>query len=185
MEDLPVLTPISLATFPCYVEQRKRLTRGQPPPEVPLVPSFTDILLHRISTNPRAALPNPLSATTFACERQEHLWDTIQSTIPHLNNRLKVNQPFYYQYRGGEPSDYERVQRSNGKIQPRKTYLTSATLIVVPVNLISQWDREIHKHCAYPLRVLIVRSRNQLPSARVLASDYDVSSFLHLKRTFC
>ncbi|KAH0583511.1 hypothetical protein H2248_009138 [Termitomyces sp. 'cryptogamus'] len=86
---------------------------------------------------------------------------------------LRMNSPFYHHY--PEISfDAERSPRTKTGVGPRMVYLTSATLIIVPSNLISQWDREIHKHCEYPLRVLILRTGSQMPDASFLASDYDI-----------
>jgi hypothetical protein len=62
-------------------------------------------------------------------------------------------------------------------------YLTSATLVVVPPNLLAQWNSEILKHCLGPeesedaLRFLIVNPKEELPAARLLASNYDVSAY--------
>jgi protein tyrosine phosphatase (PTP) superfamily phosphohydrolase (DUF442 family) len=53
-------------------------------------------------------------------------------------------------------------------------YLTSASLIVVPPQLVAQWDSEILKHCRSGLRVLVLKSKTQIPQAKALASDYDV-----------
>ena len=54
-------------------------------------------------------------------------------------------------------------------------YLTAATLVVVPDNLQMQWASEILKHCTDLLRVLVVKNKEELPDAPVLATDYDVS----------
>ncbi len=171
-----VLTPISFTSFPCYVEDRARLLRGRAESKIPVVPSFKDVLLHRLVTFPHRTLPNTMATNCSTYERHQELLDRVQST--HLNSRLKENPPFYYHYPDDEPSDFERLQR-RGKDPLRMTrmYLTVATLIVVPVNLLSQWEREIHKHCEYPLRVLVVRSKTKLPATRALASDYDVGRY--------
>ncbi|KAF9010299.1 hypothetical protein BDZ89DRAFT_1078237, partial [Hymenopellis radicata] len=168
-----VLTPISFASFPCYVDERARLLRGRAESGIPVVPSFKDILLHRLGTLPHVTLPNTMATNRSTYEHHQELLDRVQST--HLNSHLKENTPFYYHHPDDEPSDFERLQR-RGKDPSRMTrmYLTVATLIVVPVNLLSQWEREIHKHCEYPLRVLVVRSKTKLPATRALASDYDI-----------
>jgi N12 class adenine-specific DNA methylase len=55
-------------------------------------------------------------------------------------------------------------------------YLTNATLIVIPVNLLSQWESEMNKHCDSQcfLRVLVLQKEVALPSAKIMASNYDV-----------
>jgi len=93
-------------------------------------------------------------------------------TLP-LGDILRANAPFYLHY-PGEPQDWERAKRKRSELSPRLMYLTSATLVIVPPNLLSQWDREITKHCTVPLRVFMLRARTPLPSVRNLANDYDV-----------
>jgi hypothetical protein len=60
-------------------------------------------------------------------------------------------------------------------------YLTTASLIVVPPNLVAQWDSEILKHCHSGLRVLVLKSKTKLPQAKALASDYDIVLMSHLR----
>ncbi|KAH9981425.1 SNF2 family N-terminal domain-containing protein [Lactifluus volemus] len=64
-------------------------------------------------------------------------------------------------------------------------FLTSATLIVVPPNLLAQWNSEILKHCLGPeesddaLRYLVVNPKDELPAARLLATNYDIVLLNH------
>jgi hypothetical protein len=60
----------------------------------------------------------------------------------------------------------------------RKIWLSTATMVVVPSNLIQQWQEEIKKHLVEgALRVLVMKSpSDKLPSAKVLA-DYDIILF--------
>ncbi|KAJ6622904.1 hypothetical protein B0H10DRAFT_2011949 [Mycena sp. CBHHK59/15] len=79
-----------------------------------------------------------------------------------------------------EPTDNERTtKRSRPNPAPRLLYLTSATLVVVPTNLLSQWSQEILLHCEDTLRVCILRAREPMPPAQILASEYDVSNSSH------
>jgi SNF2 family DNA or RNA helicase len=58
----------------------------------------------------------------------------------------------------------------------RKIWLTSATIVVVPANLVKQWVQEINKHTE-GLKVLVMNNnKHQLPLAEELA-DYDIILF--------
>ena len=61
---------------------------------------------------------------------------------------------------------------------PRKIWLSTATIVVVPSNLIQQWQKEIKKHVLDgALSVLVMQSpKDILPPARVIA-DYDIILF--------
>lgn len=173
----PVLTPLSLRYFPSgeMAAARNRLMRSrrQKSTDVPTlgVPSLPELLLHQMCTKPDETVWERRM-------RPDSEWDnTLQIFEQHQFRVLfQSNIPFYHHY-DTEPTDNGRFKRRRGAAGPRTMYLTSATLIVVPSNLISQWDREIHKHCERELRVLILRSRSKLPDAKTLASDYDVSHF--------
>ncbi len=69
-----------------------------------------------------------------------------------------------------------RVSRNPSYMPPRKIYLSTATLVVVPANLVRQWEREIEKHTT-GLKILVMRSnQSKLPPAAEL-SDYDIILF--------
>jgi hypothetical protein len=69
-----------------------------------------------------------------------------------------------------------RVSRHPVYTPPRKIYLSTATLVVVPANLVRQWEREIEKHTT-GLKVLVMRSsQSKLPPAAELA-EYDIILF--------
>jgi len=60
--------------------------------------------------------------------------------------------------------------------QARKVFLTTATLVVVPSNLVKQWELEIKKHTT-GLKVLVMtKSKQILPKAEDLA-EYDLILF--------
>ncbi|KAI9466079.1 P-loop containing nucleoside triphosphate hydrolase protein [Lactarius psammicola] len=148
----PVMTPLAFRHFPDskFEASRKRLSRGRA----------------SISTH--------------------HLH--LRRNVEWLQNRglqslLDLNSPFYLQ--SEEPVTSKRSRRKDASRGFRKMYLTSATLIVVPPNLLAQWNSEILKHCLGPdetddaLRFLIVKPKDELPSVRVLASDYDIVLLNH------
>jgi hypothetical protein len=69
-----------------------------------------------------------------------------------------------------------RVSRNPIYVPPRKIYLSTATLVVVPANLVRQWEREIEKHTT-GLKVLVMRSnQSKLPPPAELA-EYDIILF--------
>ncbi|KAH7909861.1 P-loop containing nucleoside triphosphate hydrolase protein [Hygrophoropsis aurantiaca] len=91
-----------------------------------------------------------------------------------LLRQIQMNTPFFYSYDRDVISKSIARQRPNKHSPSRIMYLTRATLVIVPLNLLGQWDREILKHCNSSLRYLIVQQSTKLPAARVLASNYDV-----------
>ncbi|KAJ6445920.1 Annexin A7 [Purpureocillium lavendulum] len=58
---------------------------------------------------------------------------------------------------------------------PKKIYLSSATVIVVPINLLVQWKQEIDKH-THGLKVLVITKKSLLPKLKKLL-DYDIILF--------
>lgn len=172
VDERPVMTPLAFRHFPSaeFTSARKRQPDAVRTAYYPGVPSLVELLLHHHRTSPNCIIPENLSSTRYLRDTERE--DNVQ-TLP-LGDVLRVNTPFYHHYLG-EPTNRERLKRKKADIRPRTMYLTSATLVVVPPNLLSQWDREVTKHCAIPLRVLILRSKTPMPSVRSLAADYDVS----------
>lgn len=81
--------------------------------------------------------------------------------------------PGHYHIPGPIP---RRASRNPIQIPPRKVLLSTATLIVVPANLVRQWQREINKHTR-GLKVLVVKDpKHELPPAAELAG-YDIILF--------
>ncbi|KAF4608242.1 hypothetical protein EYR40_000586 [Pleurotus pulmonarius] len=158
----PTLTSTALRYFPSapYDQIRQRcggdrhiLNDGDYPTRVP---SLVELLIHVSRTNPQPAT---------------HYTDALESA--GLTKLIRATVPFYHHYLG-DPTTYERARRDQSRPAPRTMYLTSATLVVVPSNLIAQWYREIHKHCKIELRVLQMRTNSTFPSVKSLASDYDI-----------
>ncbi|PQE11525.1 hypothetical protein CJF31_00011055 [Rutstroemia sp. NJR-2017a BVV2] len=89
-----------------------------------------------------------------------------------VRTALKQGAGFYWL----PPARRRRQTRNPTPIPPRKIWLTNATLVVVPANLISQWKEEIKKH-APGLDFFIVDSpKTTLPPAQELA-DFDLILF--------
>jgi hypothetical protein len=156
----PVLTPVAFRHFsgPDYQSARQRAHIRK---TALRVPSLVEILLHRTRIHP-----------THVAKSQERFEET------RLWSCYQRNIPFYHHY-PLNLADLHRKKRNNHVPGPKTMFLTSASLVIVPTNLISQWMTEIHKHCAIPVRVLTVRRSDSIPSARVLASEYDVSRFVN------
>jgi hypothetical protein len=165
----PVMTPLALRHFPHsqFEGARKRLSPRSlraSTHDANSFPRLMEIMLHYVRTS-----PDGLHL------RQNTEW---------LQNRgllsvIELNAPFYLQSQ--EPVTLARPSRKNADRGFRTMYLTSATLIVVPPNLLAQWNSEILKHCLGPdesddaLRFLVVNPKDELPPAKRLASNYDVS----------
>lgn len=135
------------------------------------VPTFREILLHQLCTSPDSNIADRTSEAGIAKdERRQSLSETFDQ-LPMYDIWRKANNPFYYHFQ--DVCLLRTSDRGRNNPGPRVMYLSTATLIVVPPNLISQWDRELHKHCEESPRTLIVRSKTVLPSAKELAA-YDV-----------
>ncbi|CAL1705728.1 unnamed protein product [Somion occarium] len=167
LDDRPVMTPISFnsLTSPSSIASRQRLNRvikSRPAKsneaESPQIPSLRAILLHYLRTH-----PDGLNV------RYHH--DDLEDR--QLLQAYQANVPFYLHY-NEEPLDTNWSRRRRTEPKPRIMYLTTATIIIVPVNLLYQWEMEVLKHCEDPLRLLVIRDTKPLPPASELASLYDI-----------
>jgi hypothetical protein len=165
----PVMTPVAFRHFPHsqFEAARKHLSPRRPwapAHDGNSFPRLMEIALHYVRTSPEGL--------------------QLRQNVEWLQNRglqtlIDLNVPFYIQ--SEEPATVIRPSRKKAGRGFRAMYLTSATLIVVPPNLLAQWNSEIFKHCLGPeesddaLRFLVVSSKDELPAARLLASKYDVS----------
>jgi hypothetical protein len=169
-----VMTPLSFNYFPSkeYRIARNRASRsGKGKGKTREItksgfPSLLETMIHYVR-----AYPDGLDLQA----REEELRDL------HLWTPISLNTPFYYHYDIDIPTQ-DRSRRKVPEKAPRVMYLTSATIIIVPANLLGQWESEINKHCESQLmlRVLVIQKDIVLPNAKVLATDYDVSSPFNL-----
>jgi len=166
----PVMTPLAFRHFPYsqFEAARKHLSPRRlqaPTHDGSSFPRLMEIVLHYVRTS-----PDGLHL------RQNTEW--LQNR--GIQSLIDLTVPYYLQSQ--EPVALARPLRKNADLGFRTMYLTSATLIVVPPNLLAQWNSEILKHCLGPdesddaLRCLIVNPKEELPAARILASNYDVST---------
>ncbi|KAF8635489.1 hypothetical protein AX17_003879 [Amanita inopinata Kibby_2008] len=171
-DDRPLMTPLAFRHFPSvYETARKRLPfaqRGSVSMQSDDFPSLVEILLHHGRAVPSTSIPNLTTVEGIKRHKKQAALEEHIELTP-IAALWYANAPFYLHYEG--PGVRSQRKPVDG---PRLMYLTPATLIVVPPNLLSQWDREIIKHCSYPLRVLILRTGTRVPSAKALASDYDI-----------
>ena len=125
------------------------------------LPTLVELLLDYIRTTP-TALGHARDHEDRL--RSSDLWDPLMD-----------NTPFYFQ-RDESIHELELSPRKRGRhVKPRVMYLRTAALVVVPTNLLNQWNSEILKHCEIQLRVLVLDSFTNLPDAVHLAFEYDVS----------
>jgi len=160
----PVMSPLAYRTFPadeCLNARRRAGMHKSLMLDATRVPSLVEILLHRIRT---------WGDKVDVRSHEEQL------EASNLWQLLQANTPFYHHYPIKSPMRALGPSRTRNRVSeyPRLMHLTTATLVVVPVNLLGQWDREILKHCHSTLRYLIIRQTTQLPNAKALASDYDL-----------
>lgn len=171
-----IFTPLALKNFPSsqYTSVRGAIFGHQSEIDgsAPCVPSLVELLLHHARIMP---VSNPYNPHKPGGRRlyQRYLELENKFEMTTLHNLFQQNKPFYIHPLDvyGQAWSYRRNLRTAG---PQIMYISSATLVVVPPNILGQWDREINKHCERALRVLILRSGTQLPSAKALAADYDV-----------
>ncbi|KAJ7481065.1 SNF2 family N-terminal domain-containing protein [Mycena galericulata] len=173
LETRTVLTPVAFRHFPssdfglARTRNRGKFYTNKPP----RVPKLVELLLHQLAVRPLEFIPES-RANHYAA-----LWEDIKQ-LTHYTGPRNDNLPFYLDYQG-EPKDNDRVAKHRATsrqdpLGPRRLYLTSATLVVVPTNLRLQWRQEVSRHCEGSLRVCYIEERSAIPPARALASNYDV-----------
>ncbi|KZV96218.1 hypothetical protein EXIGLDRAFT_765592 [Exidia glandulosa HHB12029] len=166
----PVVTPVSVRRFPWI-----RDALSSP---VPLstdgakgVPSLTNLMLDFMRLKFSRALTMD----------EENRLDSAGLLRP-----LLYNSPYYFSV--PLPTFLHESRRSPRKGRktidesgPRKFYLASATLVVVPATLFKQWCLEIEKHCDdRALKCLRLSTKDDiLPSPTRLGSYYDLILITH------
>lgn len=169
LDPRPVMTPLAFRHFPSspFTQARQRLERGKQKRKderAPRIPSLTETLIHYCRVNPEVMSSRP---------RKENF------PVNHLWPAYRRNVPFYYHYED-EPFEAMRPNRNKREVGPKTMYLTTATLVIVPPNLLNQWSSEINKHCDENVSVFRATERSGLPPAQKLATSYDVSAHVLL-----
>uniref|UniRef100_A0A0W0FFE1 Snf2 family helicase n=1 Tax=Moniliophthora roreri TaxID=221103 RepID=A0A0W0FFE1_MONRR len=174
-----ILTPLSLRFQPGHDYPDIGRTRPGTNKQSTLCsfPSLRELLVDRLSRRPNDTIPDITTPKGQRIdEKRQHHQDMVEQLPTKYFDWVSANTPFYIRDRADltDARITDRASSLAAKCGSRAMYLTSATLIVVPANLLTQWDREIQKHCEEPPRVLIVRNKQKLPSARELATVYDI-----------
>ncbi|KLO14911.1 hypothetical protein SCHPADRAFT_291351 [Schizopora paradoxa] len=168
-----VLTPLSIRHFPfAHCEDSRTLalsTNRQNFFSDGRFPTLVELCLDYVRTS------------EDGYDLQQHYPPKSQSGVPledHLEHAallkpLLHNSPFFLQ---SSPVIEDKKYKTRVAIPdiPRLIYISPATVIVVPPNLMSQWEGQISLHCSRNLRVLVVKGDLKLPSAQQLASSYDI-----------
>jgi len=168
----PVLTPIAFKLFPSepFSGARKSAAPGRrgAKDERLEVPSLLETMVHYVRVNSESVGLQPAEEEL----RAARLWDPIMA-----------NTPFYFQ-RDAKAADRKRALRVRARSAPVVTYLSPATLVLVPQNLLGQWENEINKHCTaqVPQRVLVIQKEVKIPSPKQLASEYIVRGFYSARK---
>ncbi|KAM0427570.1 hypothetical protein ACHAPT_007531 [Fusarium lateritium] len=92
----------------------------------------------------------------------------------HCIDALKEN-PGYYYLPPPEPHYVGRRSRQRIELPKKLLYLSNGSLVIVPANLVEQWEQEIRKHTE-GLKVLVVTKDTQLPPTKDLLK-YDLILF--------
>jgi hypothetical protein len=155
----PAVTDYSLHNFPFPDPARMRLalaSSGFPtPPSPAMIPSLSRLCCHAIASAREGNFEHP--------EVPPHIWGT--STAWDFRQH-------YFDF------DTRPKARNYTQKTPRKVFLSTATLVLVPNMLLHQWASEVRKHVAEgTLSVLEVtgnKGKNPLPDVMELLK-YDVS----------
>ncbi|KZV71605.1 hypothetical protein PENSPDRAFT_605479 [Peniophora sp. CONT] len=174
MDDLPepeqtiytpdILTPVAFRHFR-DTEYRAARERARWKKTTGEFPTLVETLHHYLRASP---------------DRAYSLRNTLAESNPALYQSVERNAPYYLHYN----DEVERMRSSRGGKRissPRVVYLTSATLVVVPPNLVAQWVSEIHKHVSADIRVLVIRRDDEIPPALSLATQYDIILTSHTR----
>ena len=156
----PVLTPLSFrhSPSPIHAAARNKIPREYrkwpgASSSHPRVLSLAEHTLNVARLNPGAA--NVRQQKDLLKDR--HLWTAY-----------KRNTPFYHKFED-VPLEVNRPSRhARGGKGPKTMFLTAATLVVVPPNLMNQWASEMNKHCDESLNRFIATDK-ELPPAQLLA----------------
>ncbi|KAL6800224.1 P-loop containing nucleoside triphosphate hydrolase protein [Trichoderma sp. SZMC 28012] len=105
----------------------------------------------------------------FEAWKEQHGYE-----FSHCNDALSRNRGYYF-LPAPEPRRGGRSNRSPCHVPPKKIYLSSASVVIVPNNLVAQWKQEINKHTE-GLKVLILGKNDETPSLEDILT-YDVLLF--------
>ncbi|KAJ4855158.1 uncharacterized protein T069G_10716 [Trichoderma breve] len=105
----------------------------------------------------------------FEAWKEQHGYE-----FSHCNDALSRNRGYYF-LPAPEPRRGGRSNRIPCHVPSKKIYLSSASVVIVPNNLVAQWKQEINKHTE-GLKVLILGKNDETPSLEDILT-YDVLLF--------
>lgn len=133
---------------------------------------------HEVSIDDHGVIPSLKQLATVVLAKEMvpyvHYKDVLSQ---HLWNILVSSPPFYYK----TPPPPNRPVRGNAYSNFRfKIYISRASLVIVPENLLQQWQTEIMKHTHdNSLNVLIINDvKTAIPDAKALL-QYDMVLMSH------
>ncbi|KFA78154.1 hypothetical protein S40288_01384 [Stachybotrys chartarum IBT 40288] len=108
------------------------------------------------------------------------LWiDSLHKQGMEADKFIKIFERNTGYYEVPAPKPYHGGRHATRHVPPpapsKKVYLSAASIIVVPNNLIAQWRQEIEKHTT-GLKVLVFTKNNDIPAAEGL-QGYDIILF--------
>lgn len=145
-----ILTPLSLRHFPfSHCEESRKLALS-PSLQTRLsgnrVPSLVELCLDSIRTSKNGYdLQQPCSpSSVMGLKSSASLEEQLENLS--LLEPFQLNTPFFLQS-SSILEDKKHSARLAVQHIPRVVFLSPATVIVVPLNLVSQWEGQILLHC--------------------------------------
>lgn len=106
--------------------------------------------IHQLKSNfPKHALGNIPSLKEITAKMVLHLginWKPMKHQLPSDVIDWFQKYPIYYEWTDIPNNYFERSRRIQPNFTTLTVYLSNATLVVVPDNLVAQWTGEIYKH---------------------------------------
>jgi hypothetical protein len=164
IEPRPVLTPVCLRHFRTLdILESKGIVYGDrnAVENIASFPTLAALISHQLRSD----------VDTSRFRKKEDIMSSF-SFWPEI----KQNVPFYLQTSRKEvlTSKRDGISRYPMLFPPRRIFLSTATLVIVPPHLFIQWQSEIHKHCEDGLRVLTLNYSDNMPCAEELANNFDI-----------
>ncbi|KAK4520687.1 uncharacterized protein ATC70_006565 [Mucor velutinosus] len=134
---------------------------------------------HTLKTNyPKHALGAVPSLKEIAAAMMLQLsinWKPMRQQLPSEVVDWFEKYPIYYEWTDIPAHYYERSRRIEPSFTTLTVYLSNATLVVVPDNLVAQWTGEIYKHIQDgQLRFLVYDDVKQKIIAPIQLADTDL-----------
>ncbi|CAO3599681.1 unnamed protein product [Absidia cylindrospora] len=137
-----------------------------------ILPPLDDVIfktdfLDNYQKNLKAAAPEPFTSlrSLAGVEIMKYNvdWRPYQKLLPsEMTSAFEQSPPYYEWIPVQYQSTMDRPHRRQIKVTTLKIYLSAATLVVVPDNLVAQWSGEIYKHIHDGhLEFIVLENKNQ------------------------